>query len=207
MGSGPHATGIPMPALVFETLTAYQRTAALRAAIELGLFRALGEGPGDVTSLALACSASERGNSHPVRLPDRHRPGGEAGRPLQSHAHQRAVSRPPFPQIVSRRSRDSWATRRLCNRPCTWRTSFARPYNSVRRWNPGAGKPGLGRVRPTACPDDGAHGRPARFHRPGWTASGPMSVLDIAAGHGLFGIEVAGGIQTLRLSPWIGPSA
>ncbi|MEN6603458.1 MAG: methyltransferase dimerization domain-containing protein [Bryobacteraceae bacterium] len=61
MGSGTHATGAPTPALVFETLTAYQRTAALRAAIELGLFHALGEGPGDVTSLARACSASERG--------------------------------------------------------------------------------------------------------------------------------------------------
>jgi SAM-dependent methyltransferase len=42
-------------------LTAYQRSAALRAAIELDLFRAVGEGPGDVASLARQCSASERG--------------------------------------------------------------------------------------------------------------------------------------------------
>ena len=40
---------------------AYQRSAALRAAIELDLFRAIGEGAGDVASLARQCSASERG--------------------------------------------------------------------------------------------------------------------------------------------------
>jgi hypothetical protein len=51
----------PSPALVFDTLVAYQRSAALRAAIELDLFRAIGEGPGDVASLAGRCSASERG--------------------------------------------------------------------------------------------------------------------------------------------------
>src|SRR5579872_6757506 len=49
------------PALVFEMLQAHQRTAALKAAIDLDLFRAVGEGPGDVASLARKCSASERG--------------------------------------------------------------------------------------------------------------------------------------------------
>ena len=34
----------PSPALVFETLTAHQRTAALAAAIELDVFGAIGEG-------------------------------------------------------------------------------------------------------------------------------------------------------------------
>jgi len=43
MSSGPTATGFPSPALVFDTLFAYQRTAALRAAIELGtIYRAAG---------------------------------------------------------------------------------------------------------------------------------------------------------------------
>ena len=57
----PQAPGRPSPALVFDTLTAYQRTAALRAAIELDLFRAIGEGPGDVDALAQRCLASARG--------------------------------------------------------------------------------------------------------------------------------------------------
>src|ERR1041384_7303411 len=49
------------PALIMDTLLAHQRTAALRAAIELDLFRAIGDGPGDVGSLARQCAASERG--------------------------------------------------------------------------------------------------------------------------------------------------
>jgi hypothetical protein len=39
----------------------HQRTAALKAAIELDVFRAVGEGPGDVASIARHCAASERG--------------------------------------------------------------------------------------------------------------------------------------------------
>jgi hypothetical protein len=49
------------PGLVFDMLNAHQRTAALKAAIDLDLFRAIGEGPGDVASIARHCSASERG--------------------------------------------------------------------------------------------------------------------------------------------------
>ena len=51
----------PDPTVVFETLTAHQRTAALLAAIEIGLYRALGEGVNDATALAARCNASERG--------------------------------------------------------------------------------------------------------------------------------------------------
>ena len=61
MPSG-NGTEVPVnPGLVFEMLNAYQRTAALKAAINLGLFRAVGEGPGDVASIARHCAASERG--------------------------------------------------------------------------------------------------------------------------------------------------
>ena len=49
------------PELFFEMLNGHQRTAALQAAIALDLFRAIGEGPGDAASLARQCSASERG--------------------------------------------------------------------------------------------------------------------------------------------------
>jgi hypothetical protein len=57
----PQNAGAPSPELIFETLIAYQRSAALRAAIELDLFRAIGEGPGDAASLARQCAASTRG--------------------------------------------------------------------------------------------------------------------------------------------------
>jgi SAM-dependent methyltransferase len=51
----------PNPAAVFDTLLGYQRTAALRAAIEIDLFRALGESPGTPAMLAKRCGVSERG--------------------------------------------------------------------------------------------------------------------------------------------------
>ena len=51
----------PDPGLIFETFNAHQRTAALKAAIELGLFRAAGQGDATAASLAARCEASERG--------------------------------------------------------------------------------------------------------------------------------------------------
>lgn len=55
--STPH----PTPDLFFDTVQAYQRTAALRAAIDLNLFTAIGDGAGTVPAMAKACGASERG--------------------------------------------------------------------------------------------------------------------------------------------------
>ncbi|HUO35728.1 MAG TPA: class I SAM-dependent methyltransferase [Candidatus Acidoferrum sp.] len=51
----------PTPELIFETLNAYQRTAALRTAIELDLFTAIGEGATTAAAIAARCSAAERG--------------------------------------------------------------------------------------------------------------------------------------------------
>jgi 2-polyprenyl-3-methyl-5-hydroxy-6-metoxy-1,4-benzoquinol methylase len=47
--------------LTYETLNAYQRTAALKAAIELDLFTAIGEGTNTARSLAKCRQATERG--------------------------------------------------------------------------------------------------------------------------------------------------
>ncbi len=51
----------PSPVLFFETVNAYQRTAALRAALELNLFTAIGEGHTAPAALAAKCQAAERG--------------------------------------------------------------------------------------------------------------------------------------------------
>jgi cyclopropane fatty-acyl-phospholipid synthase-like methyltransferase len=51
----------PSPALVFETLNGYQRTQALKAGIELELFTAIGEGNNTAKTIAERCGASERG--------------------------------------------------------------------------------------------------------------------------------------------------
>lgn len=55
------AEGPLTPGLVFDMLQAHQRTAALKAAIDLDVFRAVGDGPGDAASIARHCRASERG--------------------------------------------------------------------------------------------------------------------------------------------------
>ncbi|MGC1687236.1 MAG: methyltransferase dimerization domain-containing protein, partial [Candidatus Acidiferrales bacterium] len=49
------------PDLIFETLNAYQRTSALKAAIELDVFTAIGEGAGTVAEIARRTRASKRG--------------------------------------------------------------------------------------------------------------------------------------------------
>jgi hypothetical protein len=51
----------PSPELFFETVNAYQRPAAIKTAVELDLFTALGEGPKTAQELATSCQASERG--------------------------------------------------------------------------------------------------------------------------------------------------
>src|ERR1041384_4939060 len=55
-----HDEPVSIPAL-FALLTGYQRTAALKAAIDLDLFTAIGEGNGTVAALAKRCQAAERG--------------------------------------------------------------------------------------------------------------------------------------------------
>src|SRR5262249_3054434 len=47
--------------LIWNTFTGYQRTAALKAGVELDLFTAVAEGATTVPALASRCRASERG--------------------------------------------------------------------------------------------------------------------------------------------------
>lgn len=51
----------PSPQLFFQTANAYQHTEALRAAIELEVFTAIGDGHGTAAEIAQHCGASERG--------------------------------------------------------------------------------------------------------------------------------------------------
>lgn len=61
MASEPQAAKQPTPALLFDTLNAFQRTAALKTAIELEVFTAIGEGKTTAKDIAERCGASERG--------------------------------------------------------------------------------------------------------------------------------------------------
>lgn len=51
----------PSPQLFFQTINAYQRTEALKAAIELEIFTAIGEGNSTAAEIAKRSAASERG--------------------------------------------------------------------------------------------------------------------------------------------------
>lgn len=190
MASGPHTADAPSPVLVFETLWAYQRTAALRAAIELDVFHAIGEGPGDVASLARQCSASERG----IRIlcdyltvigllskeEDRYRHTPTSAMFLDPHS----------PACVA-------STARFLGNPAI-SEPFQHLADIVRSGS--TTLPGQGHVEPEnpiwvefarsmapmMAPMCGPLGRIVLEGLPG-----PVRVLDIAAGHGLFGIELA----------------
>src|SRR5258705_11459811 len=51
----------PSPQLFFDTINAYQRTAALKSAIELDLFSAIARGHNTPATIATACNIAERG--------------------------------------------------------------------------------------------------------------------------------------------------
>lgn len=51
----------PLPLHFFETVSAFQRTSALKGAIDLDLFTAIAEGRTSIGELAAQCQASERG--------------------------------------------------------------------------------------------------------------------------------------------------
>src|SRR5262245_26858472 len=57
----PENSAPPSPQLYFETINAYQKTAALKAAIDLGLFTAIGTTPSTAAEIAARCQSPERG--------------------------------------------------------------------------------------------------------------------------------------------------
>src|ERR1700689_5139401 len=54
-------TQAPSPGIVFDTLQAYQRSIALKAAIDLDLFTAIAEGNHSLNAIATRIKASEKG--------------------------------------------------------------------------------------------------------------------------------------------------
>ncbi len=185
------ATESPLtPGLVFEMLQAHQRTSALAAAIELDVFRAIGEGPGDVASIARKCASSERG----IRiLCDFLTISGVLVKENGSYRHSPTSA--VFLDPTSPASLASIAT--FLNNP-TMLEPYERLADIVRTGR--TVLPGEGSVSPdnpvwvqfaeTMAPMMGPLAGPlSAIAVAGQT--GPMRVLDIAAGHGLFGIEIA----------------
>ncbi|HUE03527.1 MAG TPA: methyltransferase [Bryobacteraceae bacterium] len=186
----PQRVGEPSPELVFDTLNAYQRTAALRAAIELDLFRAIGEGPGDVASVARQCASSERG----IRILCDYLT--IQGLLAKQDGHYRHT--PTSAMFLDPRSPACMASAaRFLGHPAL-AEPFARLADVVRGGRtilPGDGSveadnPIWVEFARSMAPMMGAIAGPLGVVvLDGLT--GPLDVLDIAAGHGLFGIEVA----------------
>src|SRR5215472_8088209 len=180
----------PTPGLVFEMLQAHQRTAAMKAAIELDLFRAVGEGPGDVPSIAQQCAASERG----IRiLCDFLVINGVLAKQDGHYKHT-----PTSAAFLDPRSPASLASiaQFLGNQGMI--DTYKNLADILRRGR--TSLPGEGTVEPenpvwvqfaeTMAPMMRPMAPPlAALVLEGH--SGPLRVLDIAAGHGLFGIEIA----------------
>jgi ubiquinone/menaquinone biosynthesis C-methylase UbiE len=59
--SSSHPTPQVTPERIFELVNAYQNSSALKAAVELDIFTAIGEGNKEPASIAKRCNASERG--------------------------------------------------------------------------------------------------------------------------------------------------
>ena len=63
----PSASPVPVPAAqpnpanIFEAISSFQLTFAIRAAIELDVFTAISEGAHTASAIAKRCNASERG--------------------------------------------------------------------------------------------------------------------------------------------------
>ena len=180
----------PSPELVFQTLTAHHNSAALRAAIDLGLFTAVAEGRKTVPEIAAACKASERG----IRvLCDTLTVLGFLAK--QGGSYENSPTSAAF--LDQRQPSYIGSMARFLHDP-TIMGPWQDLTNIVR--NGATSLPGQGSVDPnhpvwvefahSMAPMMGAIAGPlAKIVLA--DGAGPMRVLDIAAGHGLFGIEVA----------------
>lgn len=190
MAAAPRPEDAPSPVLIFDTLLAHQRTAALCAAIELDLFRAVGEGPADAATLAARCSASTRGTrilcDYLAIIGLLHKEDG-----LYRHtASSASFLDPRSPACIA-------STARFMGNPALHETD-QHLADIVR--NGRTSLPGQGTVEPDnpvwvefahsmapmMAPMAGPLGAIALDG-----LTGPVRVLDIASGHGLFGIAAA----------------
>lgn len=178
------------PGLIFEMVNAHQKTEALKTAIELDIFRSIGKGPGDVASIAKHASASERG----IRIlcdflvmngvlakqngDYKHTPNSAAFLDPNSPACMASVAQ--FMSSLEAVSAYANLTQVVrAGRTSLPGTGTVEPENPL--WVEFAEK-----MAPMMGPMAGPLGAVVLEGH-----NGPMKVLDIAAGHGLFGIEIA----------------
>jgi 2-polyprenyl-3-methyl-5-hydroxy-6-metoxy-1,4-benzoquinol methylase len=185
----PGVQTAPSPELLLDTLQSYQRTAALRAAIELDLFTAIGDGARTVPAIASACKASERGTRilcdyltiigflTKTRGEYQLTPDSAVFLSKRSPAYFGGTAEFLASPEIMRHFDDLAGTVRRGTIPD--RESTVSTENPV--WETFARA-----MEPMMMP-------PAQAIADilGVASAGPITVLDIAAGHGLFGIAIA----------------
>jgi SAM-dependent methyltransferase len=180
----------PSPALFLNTLSGYQRTAAIKAAIELALFTAIGAGYRSIAAIAEHCGASERGMrilcDYLVVVGFLIKSGAEYGLTADSAVFLDRKS----PAYIG-------AATDFIASPALIELFLADPAEIVRRGGTMQGEGSVSPDNPIWVAFARAMG-PMVAQRAGDLAAladdgtgRPIKVLDIAAGHGLFGIEIA----------------
>jgi ubiquinone/menaquinone biosynthesis C-methylase UbiE len=188
----------PNPALIWDNINAYQRTACLKGAVELGLFTRIGEGAQTVEEIAAKCAASVRG----VRiLCDYLTIVG-----LLTKTESRYGLMVDSAAFLDQRSPAYLGGTLTFLNNSTLTGGFQNVAEVVRRGTTMLDGSG------TVDPDDPvwvefAKTMPpivapaAQFIAEVAATSGPQKVLDIAAGHGLFGISIARRNPQAEISP------
>ncbi len=180
----------PSPALFFDTISAYQRTEALRAAIELDLFSLVAAGRRTATELADACRAAPRGvrilADYLAILGFLHKQGDRYELTADAQAFLDRAS----PAYLGGAARFMLAP--------DLRESFLQLTAAVRRGGTAVSEEGtVSHDNPVWV--EFAHAMAPLMQVPaqllaglvGGDAGRPLRVLDVAAGHGLFGIAIA----------------
>jgi SAM-dependent methyltransferase len=186
----PTGAATPNPSLVYQTLNAYQGTAALRAGIDLDLFTAIGEGVDTVAGLAKRCKGAERG----VRiLCDYLTIMG-----FLTKQDGRYALTPDSAMLLDRRSPACVASTAGFLTLPTVVTAFMNLADAIRSGRPALGGEG------SVSPENPVWVEFARSMAPmmrpvgeemaqvlNAAAGKKWKVLDIAAGHGVFGVALA----------------
>jgi SAM-dependent methyltransferase len=180
----------PSPDRIFSTLTAFQQTDALKAGIQLDIFTKIGEGANEVASLAKAIGASERG----VRtLCDYMTVFG-----FLAKENGRYSLTPDSAVFLDRRSPAYMGAMANFLAADMHRASFGALAEAVRKG--GSAKPDADNLKPHdefwvefARSMAGLAIPGAEFiaRLTGATEGKAVKVLDIAAGHGMYGITLA----------------
>jgi 2-polyprenyl-3-methyl-5-hydroxy-6-metoxy-1,4-benzoquinol methylase len=182
----------PNPALVWEAITAHQRSAAVKAGVDLGVFNALGEGPRTARELASHAGVAERGmrilcdclTVHGLITKTDGRYSHTPTSAVFLDSHSPASMAPTIRFLMN--DKIMQGSRLLSETIRQNRTALEEPLagDEVREWVT------------FACTMQPMMAAAAEFIASVVLRDGtPTKILDVAASHGLFGIAVA------RLAP------